>query len=179
MVRTTFYQKPKRIERLSRNEELELMFDLINSFRVVKTPIETANFLQDLLTAKEIKNLAKRLRIAKLLLNNITYEEIVRTLHVSYATVAKVSTWFSQGGEGFRKVIARLPAKYALPKNLPPVPLEFQFPKAVLSLIQYSVATGQNKRLDKFFEGVKEKEITDKRFRELTGQYYKGKRKTS
>lgn len=170
MTKTTFYQKQRHLERLSRNDQLELMFDLINSFRAVRNPIETANFLQDLLTAREIKNLAKRLRIAKLLLNNVTYEEIVRTVHVSYATIAKVSTWLSQGGEGFRNVIARLPVKYALPQNLPPGPIEFHFPKAVLALIQYSTATGQNKRLEKFLEGVKEKEASDKHFRELTGQ---------
>src|SRR3990172_6434224 len=111
MARTTYYGKLRREEKFSKEKRLELMFDLINSFRIVKSPVETADFLQDLLTAKEIKNLAKRLRIAKLLLNNVTYEEIVRTVHVSYATIAKVSVWLSQGGEGFKKVIARLPVK--------------------------------------------------------------------
>lgn len=152
------------------------MFDLINSFRVVRNPIETADFLQDLLTAKEVKNLAKRLRIAKLLLRGVTYEEIVGTVHVSYATIAKVSTWLSQGGEGFRKVITRLPIKYDLPRSLPPGPIEFHFPKAVISLIQYSTATGQNKRLEKFLNDVEEKETSDKKLRRLTSQYYKNKK---
>mgnify|MGYP001558248479 FL=1 len=155
MARTTYYQKSKRIEKLSRDEQLEIMFDLINSFRIVKRPVETANFLQDLLTAKEIKNLAKRLRIAKLLLNKTTYEEIVSTVHVSYATVAKVSMWLNQGGDGFRDVISKLPIKYEVPKDLPRIPIEFQLPKVLLALAQYSITKSQNRKLEKFHEGKK------------------------
>ena len=58
MGKRIYYEKLKREERFTKEERLELMFDLINSFRVVRNPIETADFLQDLLTAKEIKNLS-------------------------------------------------------------------------------------------------------------------------
>src|SRR3990172_5004862 len=128
MARTTYYGKLRREEKFSKEKRLELMFDLINSFRIVKNPIETADFLQDLLTSKEIKNLSIRLRIAKLLLSGNTHEEIVKTLHCSFATVAKVSSWLSQGGKGFKEVISKLPVKYEIPKNLPPIPIEFQLP---------------------------------------------------
>lgn len=171
MSTTRFYPKAKRPEKFSRNEQLELIFDLINSFRIVKNPIETADFLQDLLTAKEIKNLAKRLRIAKLLLSGLTHEEITRHLHCSYASVAKVSLWLNQGGEGFRKVIAKLPSKYNFPKNLPPIPLEFQPPKAILTTIQYALAKSQNAKLDKFMEGVRSKGSLDKLIREHQKHY--------
>jgi len=60
MVNKTFYSKPRRLEKLTKAELVELVFDLINSFRLVSNPKETAHFLQDLLTAKEIKNLSKR-----------------------------------------------------------------------------------------------------------------------
>lgn len=157
---------------------MELMFDLINSFRVLKSPIETTNFLQDLLTAKEIKNLAKRLRIAKLLLTGVTFEEIVRTLHVSYATAAKVSTWLSEGGQGFREVISRLPIKYKIPKNLPPTPIEFHLPKLILTLAQYSIAKRQNLQLEKFLEGVSQKEATDRALKEsFAGEFKRRKKK--
>ena len=173
----TFYEKTQRLEKLSRDQQLELMFDLINSFRVVKNPIETANFLQDLLTAKEIKNLAKRLRIAKLILSDKTHEEITKTLHCSYATISKVSLWLSQGGEGFKKVISKLPVKYDIPKNLPPIPIEFQLPRALFALYQYSRAKNQNELLEKFLEGVREKEVADKSLRETLAEEFKTKRK--
>jgi len=176
MGKTTFYERQKRYEKLSREEQMGLMFDLINSFRTVREPIETANFLQDLLTAKEIKNLAKRLRIAKLLLSGKTHEEIVKTLHCSYEAVAKVSIWLSKGGNGFRNVISKLPLKYDLPNNLPPIPTEFQLPNVLLALYQYSKAKSQNKRLEDFFEGVKEKEAADREIKELySGEFRKKK----
>ena len=173
----TYSEKPKRLEKLSRNEQLELVFDLINSFRVAKTPIEVANFLQDLLTAKEIKNLAKRLRIAKFLLNGKTYEEIVKSLHTSYVTVAKVSAWLSQGGKGFKEVISKLPIKYDIPKNLPPVPIELQLPKVLLSVAQYSITQGQNRNLESFLKGVEEKEIINKNFRKMASEEFTKKKK--
>lgn len=173
MAKRVYYERPKRVEKLSRNDQLELMFDLVNSFRIVKSPIETANFLKDLLSSKEIKNLSKRLRIAKLLLNEIHYEEIVRTLHVSYATVAKVSTWLGQGGEGFKKVISKLPRKYNLPKNLPATAIEFQIPAVLTALAQYSVAKNQNENLERFLSGVKEKESLDRSLIESFSEEYK------
>ena len=148
------------------------MFDLINSFRIVKSPVETADFLQDLLTAKEIKNLSIRLRIAKLLLSSKTHEEIVRELHCSFATVAKVSIWLSQGGEGFKKVISRLPTNYAIPPHLPPIPIEFQLPRVLLTIAQYSIAKNQNVKLEKFLGGIKDKEATDKEIREKHRQEF-------
>ena len=172
MRNTTFYQKPQRVEKFSRDERLELMFDLINSFRVVKNPIETADLLQDLLTSKEIKNLSIRLRIAKLLLAGKTHEEIVKTLHSSYTTVAKVSAWLTRGGKGFKRVIFKLPIKYRLPENLPPIPIEFQLPKVLATVIQYSAAKNQNFRLERFLKGVKEKEAIDKNIREYSRQKY-------
>ena len=158
-------EKTKRYEKLSRNDQIELMFDLVNSFRLVKSPVETINFLQDLLTVKEIKNLSKRLRIAKLLLSDKTHEEIVRNLHCSYASVAKVSVWLSEGGKGFRDVISKLPLKYDIPKDLPPVPMEFHLPKVISTLYKYTKASSQNKDLEIFFEGIKAKEAADNEFR--------------
>jgi uncharacterized protein YerC len=166
MSKTTYYGKEKRSEKLSRNDQLELMFDLVNSFRFVNSPSETIDFLQDLLTAKEIKNLSKRLRIAKLLLSGKKQEEIVKSLHVSFASVSKVSIWLGSGGQGFKNVIAKLPLKYKIPENLPPIPIEFQLPKVISGLYQYSKATSQNKMLEKFLEGVGGKEYSDRKFRE-------------
>ena len=93
-------QRPKKIDKLSREAKLDLMFDLINAFNKVKSSFDTALFLQDLLTANEIRNIAVRLRIAKLLLADKTFTEIQHELKVSSATITKVSIWMSQGGDG-------------------------------------------------------------------------------
>lgn len=187
MDRTTFYPTVKRIEKLSKEDQLDLMFDLINAFRLVKTPLETALLMQDLLTASEIKHLAKRLRIARLLLNNETHRDIAKKLHCGLTTVTKVSMWLHQGGEGLKDVISRLPARYPIPDNLPKKPIEFQLPQALLALAQYSLATHQQKqinKLDTFLENIENKNILDKALQEMFDEefrndYSKKKRKTT
>lgn len=103
------FDKRKRIEKLSINEQEDILFDFLNAFRVLKTDEETALFVRDLLTASEVKILAKRLRIAKLLSEGKTYDQVEKIVHASHGTVAKVARWLSEKGEGFRKVLSRIP----------------------------------------------------------------------
>ena len=162
MVNKSFYSKPRRLEKLTKAELVELVFDLINSFRLVSNPKETAHFLQDLLTAKEIKNLSKRLRIAKLLLREKTHKEIVDELHVSYESVAKISVWLSHGGKGFRSIISKLPLKYDLPKKLPAIPIEFQLPQLLSAFTQQSLAKNQINNIEALLDGLRDKDILNK-----------------
>ncbi|MEK7534267.1 MAG: hypothetical protein AAB600_02910, partial [Patescibacteria group bacterium] len=46
---------------------------------------------------------------AKLLLSGMTYEEIEKNLHTSHTTVAKIAAWLAERGDGFRKIIEKLP----------------------------------------------------------------------
>ena len=139
----TFYPTARRIDKLSKEEVLDLTFDLINAFRYVQTPLETALLMQDLLTGSEIRQLAKRLRIAKLLLKGETQRDIARQLHCSLATVTKVSIWLSRGGEGLRQIVSKLPKKYKMPEKLPSGPIEYHLPQLMIALAQYSLAKHQ------------------------------------
>jgi uncharacterized protein YerC len=175
MGRRTYYKKPKRLEKLSRNEMVDLSFDLINAFRLVKSPYETSLLIQDLLTASEIKNLAKRLRIAKLLLEGEKHRDIAKKLHCSLGTVSKVNIWLNERGEGFRKIIKKLPKRYDYPSKLPRKPIEFQLPQVLLATAQYALAKKQDKHLDKFMKGVDNKKSIDKTLRKYFNQQYKEK----
>ena len=166
-------RKLKSYEKLTREERISLMFDLVNAFKIVKQPVETALFLQDLLTANEIRNLSIRLRIAKLLLAGEKHRDIQDKLHVSFATITKVSIWLGQGGEGFKNVITKLPLKWDIPKNLPRGPIEFHLPQTLLALAQYKVAKTQDKRVERFTEGVGKKEDMDKSLQKFFDEYYK------
>ena len=101
--------KVKRIEKLSKKEQESLVLDLVNALVQAQTLSEAALFLQDLLTKSEMKILSKRLRIAKLLISGMTYQEIEKDLHVSHGTVAKIAAWLAERGDGFRKIIEKLP----------------------------------------------------------------------
>ena len=175
----TYYHRPKRIDKLTREEKLEFIFDLINSFMIVKRPIETAVFLQDLLTANEIRNISIRLRIAKLLLDGKTFKEIADKTHASSATITKVSLWLNQGGDGFREVVARLPVRYALPKKLPNKPIEFQLPQILIATAQFYLATRQKKQIQKmetFLMNVENKKILDSSLQEAFDEFYREKK---
>lgn len=104
-----YFQKNKRVEKLSKKEQGELILDLVNAIVSAKRIEDAALFLQDLLTKSEMKILAKRLRIAKLLIAGMDYREIEQNLHVGHTTIAKIAAWLSERGEGFRKVISSLP----------------------------------------------------------------------
>lgn len=102
-------QKVKRLDRLSKPMQEELFFDLIAAFSLVKSVEDSALFIQDLLTDFEVKTLSKRLRIAKLLLEGMKYDDIMNELRTSRTTIAKVGAWLAERGEGFKKVIKKLP----------------------------------------------------------------------
>lgn len=108
-MKKLYLQKEKRLDKLTRKEHEELTLDLVNSIVGARSVADAALFLQDLLTKSEMQMLAKRLRIAKLLLDGLTYENIQMQLHVSHSTVAKIAVWLAERGDGFRKIIERLP----------------------------------------------------------------------
>jgi TrpR-related protein YerC/YecD len=162
-----------KFEKLSREEKISLMFDLINSFRIVRNPLETAFFLQDLLTANEIRNLSIRLRIAKLLLNGKNFREIKDEVHSSFTTISKVSVWLESGGEGFKNVIKRLPLKWDIPKTLPKGPVEFHLPQTLLTLAQYGIAKHQTKNIEKFVKSIKSKKSLDRELKKQFDEFYR------
>ena len=61
-------------------------------------------FLNDLCTFKEIEQMAQRLESAKLLLENNTYEEVIKKTEISSATLSRVSKCVKYG-QGYKKVL--------------------------------------------------------------------------
>lgn len=81
---------------------------LIQAFLVLETAQEAKDFLRDILTEKEITEIAKRLQSAEMLLQNIPYSIIEKETGFSSTTVARVSKWLSSGAGGYKKVIDKL-----------------------------------------------------------------------
>lgn len=107
-------------DKISRKDRNEIIFDLIYAIANCKNVEEAAMFMEDLLTESELEFISRRLRIAKLLLNGKTYEDIKDSLHVSESTIAKIAAWLSGKGDGFRKIIKTFP-KDSIPRN----PMEY------------------------------------------------------
>lgn len=96
---------------MTQNEKYGVVFDLINAFGMVKSTGEAAELIEDLLTENEIYQIGKRLRIAKLLLSEASYEQIRSSTGCGLATVAKVSAWLERSGKRLHRVIKKLPKR--------------------------------------------------------------------
>jgi len=96
-----------RYSQITNQEKQELLNEFCEALAVLKTADEIMAFLTDLLTRQEIIALAKRIKIAKLLLADKDYREIERVLRVGHGTIAKVSQWLVESGEGFKLVAWR------------------------------------------------------------------------
>ncbi|MBQ9513850.1 MAG: TrpR-related protein YerC/YecD [Clostridia bacterium] len=70
----------------------------------LKTVDDCRALFNDLCTYKEIDSMAQRIVAAKLLLNNETYEEIIKQTNISSATLSRVSKCVKYG-EGYKKFL--------------------------------------------------------------------------
>ena len=88
-----------------RNKTTDALFDAILS---LETREECYLFFEDLCTVKEISDMAQRLEAAKLLLSGNTYDQIVRTVEISTATISRINRCIQYGAGGYRNVIEKL-----------------------------------------------------------------------
>ena len=88
-----------------RNPTTDALFDAILS---LETREECYNFFEDLCTVKEISDMAQRLEAAKLLLNGSTYDQIVKAVEISTATISRVNRSLQYGANGYDIIFERL-----------------------------------------------------------------------
>lgn len=69
---------------------------------------ECYRFFQDIATIAEIKALAQRLEVAKLLEKNVTYTSIAQLTGASTATISRVKRCLYFGADGYQLVLKRL-----------------------------------------------------------------------
>ena len=69
---------------------------------------ECKAFLRDLCTLSEIEAIIERLRVAKMVKDNIPYREISEKTGSSTATVTRVAHWLHHGMGGYELVLDRM-----------------------------------------------------------------------
>lgn len=74
----------------------------------LKTSEECYRFFEDICTVAEIKSLAQRLEVAKMLESSSTYAEIAEATGASTATISRVKKSLNYGADGYKLVIGRL-----------------------------------------------------------------------
>ncbi len=74
----------------------------------LKTVDDVYRFLEDIATIGEIRALAQRLEVAKLLSEGFTYPQIAQQTGASTATISRVKKFLEYGADGYKLVLERL-----------------------------------------------------------------------
>lgn len=80
---------------------------LVATLRKLKSSKDLSLFIDDLLTEEEILDLAQRIKIARLILDGKTYDEIAEKIQTSTSTVSKIGQILKYGKGGFKKTSDR------------------------------------------------------------------------
>ncbi len=86
----------------------ELLYEAVLQLR---TKEECAAFFADLCTVTELKSMAQRLVVAKMLCDRKVYSEIVNATGASTATISRVNRSLIYGSDGYSGVFARMNAE--------------------------------------------------------------------
>lgn len=88
-----------------KSEELDLLFKAILELENID---ECYKFFEDVATINEIKALAQRIHVAKLLNDKKTYTDIADKTGASTATISRVNRYLNYGSEGYKLILKRL-----------------------------------------------------------------------
>lgn len=97
-----------RSRKLNKNEKIEYLDALYTAVESLKSRDEVKNFLRDLLTEGERIMVGRRIVIAKRLLNEESYEQIIREMKVGADTIMRVHRWLEDDVEGYEKAVKKL-----------------------------------------------------------------------
>jgi TrpR-related protein YerC/YecD len=99
------------MDKINLNKDQKLVVD---SFYKVKTKKDLNSFIEDLFSQEETLDLAQRLKIASLILDGKTYEEIAAEIPVSTSTISKIGQVIKFGKGGLVLVCNSTKAKEVL-----------------------------------------------------------------
>ena len=72
---------------------------------------ECYQFFEDICTVSEIKALAQRLEVARMLKHGHTYDDIVARTGASTATISRVKRCLNYGADGYKVILDKLEEK--------------------------------------------------------------------
>ena len=87
-----------------RSADVEALFDALLD---LESRDEASAFLRDLCTLGEIRDLAQRWTVVRLLDAGLHYSEISRRTGASTATITRIASWLNHGEGGYRLLLDR------------------------------------------------------------------------
>lgn len=88
-----------------RGGETDNLFRAILSLENIE---ECYDFFEDLCTISELKAMAQRLEVAKMLRDGHVYTDIVEKTGASTATISRVNRCLNYGADGYKMIFERL-----------------------------------------------------------------------
>ena len=91
-----------------RTPDLEALFGAILRLEALD---EAERFFRDLCTLSELRDMAQRWAVVRMLESGLHYAEISRQTGASTATITRIASWLHHGEGGYRAMLARLDAE--------------------------------------------------------------------
>lgn len=85
--------------------------ELFESILLLQNKEECYRFFEDLCTIAEIKAMAQRFAVAKMLSEDLTYTAIAEATGASTATISRVKKCLFFGADGYRLILEQLACK--------------------------------------------------------------------
>ena len=82
--------------------------DMMTALLTLQTVDEAYAFFEDLCTVREIKSMAQRFEVAKMLSQGRVYSDIVENTGASTATISRVNRSLEYGADGYSVVFERM-----------------------------------------------------------------------
>ena len=92
-----------------RTPDAEALFEAILRLESVE---EAERFFRDLCTLNELRDMAQRWAVVRLLDEGLHYAEISRTTGASTATITRIASWLHHGEGGYRRALERMRAEH-------------------------------------------------------------------
>ena len=93
-----------QLERLE-EKHIKQLFQCILSLKDID---ECYRFFEDLCTVNEVKSLAQRLEVARMLSEKSTYQRIEEATGASTATISRVKRCLEYGEGGYKEILQRI-----------------------------------------------------------------------
>ena len=81
---------------------------LLGAILRLETPDEAARFFRDLCTLGELRDLAQRWAVVRMLDEGLRYAEISKRTGASTATITRIASWLRHGEGGYQAMLAKI-----------------------------------------------------------------------
>jgi TrpR-related protein YerC/YecD len=88
-----------------KTDDVEALF---NAIRSLESLDDTERFFRDLCTLNELRDIAQRWAVVRMLDAGMHYAEISRTTGASTATITRIASWLNHGEGGYRAMLDKL-----------------------------------------------------------------------